>query len=282
MLACRATRGRGARAARQADGYRASARSATVSAGLLRDRRRGHGRAAPRRAAREPAPRGRPRARLRGRPPGAVRVRRLLRVAGERSPTCRFCCSGRCPRCRSSWPGRSILSGLPNIRRGTWHRDSLRSGARRRVDPDGSDGGARSFLAPGPLDPGRLDVYAAGCGGAFRRRPDLDARSQRHARSACPSATVLSEYVGISSDRRDLHAARIRGRGRREERAALPARDPAARLALPALLARPRRALHEGAGAPARVPRHGDAALRRRRVRGQLHGAAIRARSSSS
>ena len=78
----------------------------TVSAVLFVDRRRGDGDPAPRRTARRPAPRGRPRARLRGRPPGAVRVRRLLRVAGERSRSCRFCCSGRCPRCRSSWPGR--------------------------------------------------------------------------------------------------------------------------------------------------------------------------------
>ena len=92
--------------------------------------------------------------------------------------------------------GAVILSGLPNIRRGTWHRDSLRWALADAWIPMAPTV-VLLFLAPGPLDPGRLDVYllaavahfAADLIWTLARNAMLDRVSLR---------TVLSEYVGIS------------------------------------------------------------------------------------
>ena len=91
--------------------------------------------------------------------------------------------------------GAVILSGLPNIRRGTWHRDSLRWALADAWIPMAPTV-VLLFLAPGPLDPGRLDVYllaavahfAADLIWTLARNAMLDRVSLR---------TVLSEYVGI-------------------------------------------------------------------------------------
>ena len=152
--------------------------------------------------------------------------------------------------------------------------------ARRLLGAGARRAGAR-LLAPGPLDTADLDVYAIAVA-ALRRQPRLGRRAQR-SRGPASDRRGRSRRGQRHRRRVDVHPDRVRGRRRRPGRAARPARHRSRSPGSIQLFSLDRaRALHDGARAPARLPRHGDAALRRRRVRGQLHGATTRARWSSS
>ena len=128
-----------------------------------------------------------------------------------------------------------------------------------------------------------------------RLASDLPARARSPGRCAAPQRSMVARPGSTGTASRIVAGslwacARRRGplprrasrraRGRANEPARAARRRPA-RLAAARLLAGAQGALRRLARAAERLPRHGDAALRRRRGRGRLHRRSTAARSSS-
>ena len=143
----------------------------------------------------------------------------------------------------------------------------LRSGSSRRFAPSG----------PPTLD--SVEIYAARARRAWSSRAPRSPSSHELARRM----TAQPVWPVLWACRVDAVARPARSPGRdpgaRAARSA-PRRRPAP-LAAPRLLPGAQGALHRLARAAQRLPRHRDAAVRRGRGRGRLHGRSTAARSSS-
>ena len=183
--------------------------------------------------------------------------------ASRRSPTCRCCRAGRRPR------------RAPGHRRGQLAPRALARPARGLLVCPRRRVVVLVALAPGDLDsrPPR-GLRRSRSPPISLHRPQLDAAPRTGCSTVSPQRgppRVRRHRPG----RRDPHPARLRGLARRGRAAALLARDRARSSGCSTSSRTTARALHEDARAPARLPRHGDAAVGRGRVRGQLHGAAL-------
>ncbi len=188
----------------------------------------------------------------------------------RRSPSCPFFSSPHSPTCRSWWRSQAVLSMVPDLFDGSRHSGAgahllqrllvlHRSGPRacrarpRRASLDHAAVYVVALLAQFAFD----FAWTVLRDRVIDRAPASSSRSTTTSGSLRFDAILapIAFAITLSRGRPAADAAQRRTAG-------LAARDP---------LARPPRAVHRGARAPARVPRHRDAARRRRRVRRPVH-----------
>ena len=163
----------------------------------------------------------------------------------------------------------SVLSVLPELINGSWHKEravTCLSDCWFAIGPVL----VLAWLAPGEPSLNHFGAYVAAFGALFVFDLAWTLLRDRLV-DQMPYRTSIENYVGIFRFDAILTSIAFAMTLPAVDEPLILLDDRSARLAARDPFARPARALHGDARAAARLPRHRDAALRRRRVRRQVH-----------